>query len=96
MAWQNGAILEKWSQKDVNFKVYLSILSQLPDTPLKQPIEKLCNDFLTLMLKVCEASLFPPLWSFVHALCCCLFLCFLFFILQTVAVADSDLQVSAG
>ena len=49
------------------------------------------------MLKVCEASLFPPLWSFVHALRCCLFLCFLlFFFLQTVAVADSDLQVSAG
>ena len=26
MIWQNCAILEKWSQKDVNFKVYLSIV----------------------------------------------------------------------
>ena len=41
MTWQNCAILVKWSQKDVNFKVYLSILSQLPDTPLKQPIGKI-------------------------------------------------------
>ena len=28
MTWQNCAILEKWSQKGVNFKVYISIYTK--------------------------------------------------------------------